>query len=595
MKKIKFSKKIIFILIVLIQVIYHTVSFGVNKQGYHSDEMWNYGFAISTDEKNLYYVDEDKGIYKYIYSWTDSEVLHEYITVDKSEIFAYDSIYKNLEKDLNPPLQFMILHFICSFFVGKWSKWFGFIINIFSFILIQIYLFKFMKRVTKSDAAAYMGIVVFGFAVGSTSVTTFLRMYALGVAFAMMFIYYVNEIYICRDEREKYRTNIIKAAIALLLGALTVHQFLIMAFFVVFIYSLYYLFSKRFRLMLTFGISMLASVGVSVILFPSTFSHLFGYTNNSIIKKYPTGWQFRIYLSFLTKDISGFHISAIRTMAIPYTFVGLVILVFILVPLCFVLRNEEKFKTLVIKIKERMVYGVKNIKKIPFTIIALLFVIVLFVLVDAHNYSIFRMGIFAKRYMFLIYPVYAAFVCMVIYYFFRWLIQNCKVRNIVLLLTGVLMVVITYFVSRNPFYLKHYEEGITLDALGKDANFIAVMSSDWVLVSGANELYDTNSYFLTDYATYDKMNYKGADPDKPLYLLLDVSELVEDDVSDAGSDDDVVIIDENGNTLDEKSIYNSYKRSKIINYFEDLEICTKFERVGTDEMFERVIEIYRLN
>lgn len=586
------NKKIFLLLIILIQVVYLTVSFGINKQGYHSDEMWNYGFANSTDLKNIYYYNRENGEHKYIYEWTDSKVLFDYITVDKSEIFAYDKVYENLEKDLNPPFQFMILHFICSLFPGKWSRWFGFSINIISFILMQIFLYKFIKRVTKSQTAAYIGLLSFGFSVGATSITTFLRMYALGVALSMMFVFYVNEVYLYKDEWKECKKNIIKAAIVLLLGALTIHQFLILAFFVVLLYCIYFFFKKYFKVLLSFGVAMLAAVGLSMVIFPSTLSHLFGYTENSIVVKYPTAWQFRIYLSFLTKDLSGIHISAVRTMAFSYFVVGCIVAFLILIPICFLLRNESGFKNFTVKVKDRIIYGFKNIRKVPYTVVALFGAIILFVFIDAFNSSVFRMGMYARRYIFLVYPLYSAGIIIIIYYILKFLINDKIINGVVFTLLGLLMVVLTYVYSSNPFYLKHYEEGITLDDLGPDANFIAVMSEDWVLVSAANELCYTNSYFLTDYSNYDKMNYDGVDSKRPLYLILDVSGLNENDYLSSGANDGIFVVNEySGDNSDDLG----FNKTNIVNYYENLDFVKKMEYVGYDDMFGRNVEIYRLN
>ena len=567
----------------------------MNKQGFHSDEIWNYGFANSSDALNIYNKDPEKDIYENIYQWTDSKVLYDYITVDKSEIFAYDKVYNNLKNDLNPPLQFMILHLVCSIFLGKWSMWFGFSINIVSFVLIQLFLFKFIKKVTKNDIAAFSGLLLFGFSVGASSITTFLRMYALGVAFAMMFVYCVNEVYLSRDDIKSCKKNILKSALVLCLGALTIHQFLILAFFIVLLYSFYYLITKRIKLLFAFGLSMCLSVLVSVLVFPSTFSHLFGYTENGIIKKFPTGWQFRIYLSFLTKDISGIHIAAVKTMALPYTFVGIVILVFVLAPVCFLLRKEEKFKKLVLKIKNRFMFGIKNIKRIPYTVVALGISILLYVFVNAKNSSIFRMGIYSKRYVFLIYPIYAALVCILLYYLFKFITDKNKARNIIILAMTLGMVLITYHYSSNPFFMKHFEYGVTLEDLGPEADCIAVMSADWVFVSATSELSGTHSYFLTDYASYDEMNYDREDSSHPLYLLLDITNLTDeypempddggDDHDDSG-DDEEIRIDVYGNVI--------LLKSDILDYYMDSGVADKMECIGIDAVYDRIIEIYRI-
>lgn len=40
--------------IILLQTVCLTVSFANNKKGYHSDELWSYGFACSSDGMNVF-------------------------------------------------------------------------------------------------------------------------------------------------------------------------------------------------------------------------------------------------------------------------------------------------------------------------------------------------------------------------------------------------------------------------------------------------------------------------------------------------------------------------------------------------------------
>lgn len=92
MSRIKKHKyEIAFILIVLVQVVYISCMFGINKQGFHSDELWNYGFANSTDGTHIYQSDLGHEA-KNLDSWQSSENFRKYISVDKNEIFNYSSI-----------------------------------------------------------------------------------------------------------------------------------------------------------------------------------------------------------------------------------------------------------------------------------------------------------------------------------------------------------------------------------------------------------------------------------------------------------------------------------------------------------------------
>ena len=50
---------------------------------------------------------EDRSKQINAFEWTDSDVLKEYITIDKSEIFNYIMVFDNCADDWHPPLYFV--------------------------------------------------------------------------------------------------------------------------------------------------------------------------------------------------------------------------------------------------------------------------------------------------------------------------------------------------------------------------------------------------------------------------------------------------------------------------------------------------------
>ena len=53
------------------------------------------------------YMTEDRSKQINAFEWTDSDVLKEYITIDKSEIFNYKKVFDNCADDWHPPLYFV--------------------------------------------------------------------------------------------------------------------------------------------------------------------------------------------------------------------------------------------------------------------------------------------------------------------------------------------------------------------------------------------------------------------------------------------------------------------------------------------------------
>ena len=50
----KYNIYLLLACIILLQTVCLTVSFANNKKGYHSDELWSYGFACSSEGMNVF-------------------------------------------------------------------------------------------------------------------------------------------------------------------------------------------------------------------------------------------------------------------------------------------------------------------------------------------------------------------------------------------------------------------------------------------------------------------------------------------------------------------------------------------------------------
>lgn len=581
-----FSKKTL-ILIVFIQAIYISLFFAFNKEGYHSDEIWNYAFANSSEYKHIYTLD-DRNLNNCL-EWKDSKILLDYISVDESEIFSYKPIYENASSDLNPPLHYMLLHFICSFFPNVWSKWFCFIINIISFIIGQFYLYKLTEDVSKSSVTAYSGIILYGLGMGIINITSFLRIYAMGVCFTIMFLYYSNKVFELRRESKKQNKYIIISAIVCLLGAMTVHLFLTIAFIIVFMYSVYYLFSKNIKLLFKYGLSMSLSVLISIMLFPTSMTHLSITSTSSQVKKYPTLWQFKIYLSYLTKDVSGIHISAMPTMTLSYIKLAIIILLLLFIPFSFIARNEAWFKNIKERAKNKFKLLFYNIKKLPYLIILLFVSIMFFIYISAKNSSVFKMGKYSRRYIFFLYPLFAILIVLCIHYVILFFTKNKKLHNILILAVSFICASLTYVYSSDYFSMRHQSVGITFDDIEKDANCILAFNEIWLMTCATNEFYDTNSFYATRYKDYRQNNYsENLDTSKPLYLILDAetisdSDNVNKEIAEINFEDFPY------------GIYDFDQKNNILEYYKNLPISTKLEFVGIDVLFNRTFEIYKLN
>lgn len=587
MKK-TYGYRIMLAIIIIIQVVYISCMFGINKQGFHSDEMWNYGFANSTEGKHVYESDVEKQL-KNFDSWQSSDNLRNYITVDKNEIFNYAAIYRNAANDYNPPLGYMMLHFICSLFPGTWSKWYCFALNIICFVIMQIYIYRLAKSVTKSEAAGLLSAFFFGFTAGARNITIFLRIYAPATMFAAMLVYYMHVLYASKDNKDKCIGLYIKIFAVNILGCFTLNLFLPFAFIVTAMYCVYYILARRFRRLLVFGLMMLASVGASIAIFPARISQVVGdkETLSYINRKLPTLWQNKIYWAYLTNDLFGVHNSIWKTMTLKYILLGIGIAVFFAIPVCFVFRNETWLKKTAANVKKTFIYVAKNIKRISYTYIVLIATVIFMVFVAALRTSTYAMGNSTTRYIFIIYPVMAVFSVTVVYSVMKLIVKNKSILNCICILLCVVFSMLSNMLSSETYYFKHDEEGTILTDLGSDANVIIVNSSAWLLTCYPSELYNTYSYYATDYESALTDDYNLTQIEGPVYLVLDVSKM-------DGNGDKIKALGINvvNNQSDDNK--KEYKSNDYIELFKKQDGVSSVEYIGTDAVFGRIVKIYKL-
>lgn len=578
--------------LILVQCIYAAVIFATQKQGFHSDELWNYGFANSSSGTHVF--KEDVGnIPKNADSWQSVQLLRDYITVDKSEIFAYVPIYWNAEHDYNPPLGYMLLHFICSFFPGSWSKWYNFMLNIICFVISQIYLYKLVSGINKSPEVGIYACLFYGFTMAAVNVNIFLRIYAPAVMFGVMLMYYAAELYNKRGERQTQWKLLLKLFIVNFAGCFTLHLFLPFAFIITAMYCLYYLFTKRFGYMVKYGLVMSASVALSFAAFPATVKHVFGdndvySTMSYMTKRFPPLMQYKMYWSYITNDLFGVHFSMWKTMTVTYIGVALLLAALILIPVCFLLRNEDKFKNFVKKTTAGTWEFLKKIKNFQYTLAVLVATVIFVIIIAARSTSVYGMGRYSTRYIFMLYPLLAAFAASIAGFILGWIFKKGLTRNIISAVLCIVFAVMSMAMSPKDYYFRHDEDGKTFDQLEENANCIIVMEEQWVLTCLTCELFNTNNYFLTDYDSAFKVDYNSdkIKTDDPLYLLLD----------DAYMDDNFRKFNILGaEVYDDRKYTIEYKSSDYLEYFKNLDISTKLEYVGMDAVFGREFKIYRLN
>ena len=661
---------LVLILIIGICAIKVTYQFATQKQGYHSDEIWNYGLTNSYYSPHIYM---DGQSYDSINcnQWRSTQDFKDYLTVDQKDRFSYDSVIHNQIMDLNPPLYYMALHTICSMFPGVFSRWFAYAINLIAMIVTMAYLYRCIRLIHKD---AYIGMIImlyYGLCTGALNMYVFLRFYATTAMWTTMFTYYCMALnQACKQEKEqvgvqekeqagvqekervsvqekeqasvqddelaKYKNKLLAGiCLCTFFGALTAHVFLIYAFLMIALYCMYYLISGRMHMFIKLGVAEAGTVLLTLFAFPATIAHLLGDHCYNTMGKYDFMLQFRMCVSFLTKELFGIHTSVYKTMFGTYLLYGALAILFFLIPVAYLCRKEEWFTNGICRIKVKMKRWIKggraSFDRIDYNIIFILLSAVFEAGIVARTVSVYYMGEYTDRYLFCVYPAVLIAVGLLISYLLKWIIRPIILRRDALLLLTLVLLYCNINMSSSGYLFEKPDHAVRIDEVTKDSNVIVVLSDYWLLTCYTNLLMDADHYYATNYldglkqirqlnglsqeskdaASAQIMDNKSnrtveehnelpriaqRPSDRPTYVLLDASRLknieLPNENNDLGNEDNenrVMVV--GGDELTE----NYQDGQEYLEWIRKQSDNEELKYIGFDQIFGRDVLIYQLN
>ena len=149
--KIQIKKEHTLFLCVLGIIIILNLIWCVKKSDMFIDEIYTYGLS------NSYYTPFIKDATEngtLINARLTREDFMNYLTVNKGEQFSFASVYYNQTQDAHPPLYYMFLHLISSFFPGSYSKWLGLSLNIVFYLITNLLLYQVARMILRSEKSA---------------------------------------------------------------------------------------------------------------------------------------------------------------------------------------------------------------------------------------------------------------------------------------------------------------------------------------------------------------------------------------------------------------------------------------------------------
>ncbi len=570
-------------------------SFAFLKEDYHPDESWSFGLANSYYEPYIYQ-DADETKLTHYRMWFSSDELRKYLTVDKNQSFSYDSVFYNQSKDLHPPLYYLLLHSVCSFFPDKFSYWYGFVINIVAFLILQFYLYKLSIIIGKSDLFSLCVVAYYGFTSGALNTFVFVRMYSMLTMIAVISVYYHADLYRnLESDSDKLKHILIKLVFITLAGCLTHHFFLVFAGTFSAFYCIFLLIKKKIKIMCFYGCSMLAAVGISVVVFPATINHLF--ERRGVIVKYTSDWQLTMAVNCALQELTGLRIRSGKT-PVPLVIVLLIsFLLIISIPICFLFRNEKWFIDFKLTVKSKIIGTILKLKS-KVSSMDYFWVIISasccsVIITVAETVSFIDMSAHADRYIFMVYP----FICLLIVYFLNC-ISNLILKSKKISCLTTMIICIALCISSNVLYpcIYLYNWDHSIRNYYPDSNIIIITEVPNKLTSLTDDFLNSRMIYMDSMSGFSEnlKSFRKADNDACTYLLLDNVYLVND--SNNTNDDKTL---DNFNSIKIKSgkskIDNMFTSEEFENYIINKSIYYNCDYVGVDNVDGFLFNVYKVN
>lgn len=232
------------------------------KAGYHEDELLTYNLANSSKQLALG-------------DWSTPQDMNEYLAVTPEHRFDYRQVVDNQIIDAShPPFYYAIVHTVCSFFPGVFSKWLAFVINLVMMTGSLIMLYKIGKRVTDTNLYALIAVGGYALSISCITSTIYLRMYSSLMFFVLAFIHITLWFY------DKKNTVGWKHCLVMLpvvtLGILTQYYFILMAGLAGLVFLIFKIREKCFKDLFWYIGTAVVGAGLALAIYPHIIENVLG-------------------------------------------------------------------------------------------------------------------------------------------------------------------------------------------------------------------------------------------------------------------------------------------------------------------------------
>lgn len=282
--------------------------FMTKKEGFHEDEMFSYGssnYAYDNvyrpygkeDETNIfvkekimngniiqnlkYYLIDHRDVKdetlasiksEFVPTWRSSDEANDYLTIQPKDALNYGMVYYNQSRDIHPPLFYFLVHTVSIFFMGHFSKYIIFSINL-VFMILSLWTIKNIFEKLDKKHLIVPALILYGFSMGAISTVIFQRMYSMLNFFVLMFISANIDIIKKDFDIDKKLWN--KLTWIVLLGFWTQYYFCIVAGVVAVLVLIGVIRKQGKQGAITYILKYLKMAVIGVLLYPLSINHIF--------------------------------------------------------------------------------------------------------------------------------------------------------------------------------------------------------------------------------------------------------------------------------------------------------------------------------
>lgn len=264
MNKKKIDKKAIAFIIVMVILFILSILYFYCKRTLLMDESYTFALSNCFNEEHTGWVAYNP------HGWIDTSVFDEYVVTDKA--FKYRLVSNNQYWDCHPPLYYYLIHTISSILKGRFSLWFGFIVNCPCYLINCILIYFIILKLTKKRETSIISTLLYGLNYQVLELNNFIRMYQLVSTFVLIYVYLALQIVSSEKER---RYLYIFLFIDIILGGLTHYYFYVAALIFSLAILVYLVIKRRFKkLLISLSIFMFATCLNIFYFFNGTLRHL---------------------------------------------------------------------------------------------------------------------------------------------------------------------------------------------------------------------------------------------------------------------------------------------------------------------------------